>query len=87
MATIQFVNTSNFDTDTEVEAHRPDCQHVRKFKQSPYWLDADAGTMEASSSVESWMEYNADFSAEEAWPVTVFPCTNIVHKTVTISTN
>lgn len=96
MSTIQYVNTTNYDTDTEVEVHRPDCQHIDKFRRNRlFWADADAGLAELDTSREAWEKYNADFIAEAeemgepaesaAWSVTVFPCTDLVDTKTTIS--
>lgn len=96
MSTIQYVNTTNYNTDTEVEAHRPDCQHIDKFRRARlFWADADGGLADLDTAREVWEEYNADFidEAEDmgepvesaAWPVTVFPCTGLVDTKTTIS--
>lgn len=96
MSKIQFVNTTNYNTDTDVEVHRPDCQHVDKFRSARlFWADADAGLADLDTPREAWEEYNADFIAEAeemgepigtaAWPVTVFPCTELVDTKTTIS--
>ncbi|GAA1937330.1 hypothetical protein GCM10009689_17330 [Brevibacterium antiquum] len=44
MATIQYINTTNYPGDTEVEAHRPSCGHLDKFKRNRLlWAEGEAG--------------------------------------------
>lgn len=95
MSSIQYINTVNFDVDTEVEVHRPNCRHLGKFRAIPMlWADADAGLADLDTAREAWEEYNSDFISEAedmgepvesaAWPVTVYPCTGLVTEKATI---
>lgn len=96
MSAIQYVNTTNFNTDTDVEVHRPNCQHIGNFRRNRrLWDEADAGLADLDTAREAWEEYNADFIAEAeemgepvesaAWQVTVFPCTGLVETKATIT--
>ncbi|SMY01242.1 hypothetical protein [Brevibacterium aurantiacum] len=95
MTMIQYVNTTNYATDTEVEVHRPNCQHVAYFRTARlFWDGADAGLADLDTARATWEEYNSDFIAEAedmgepvesaAWPVTVYPCTGLVETKTTI---
>lgn len=88
MTTVQFVNTDNYPTSTEVEAHNPYCSHLKNYRNYPFiWVEADAGTGEYETAQEAWSDYNADFLEEgsDTWPLTVFPCTGLVERTTTIN--
>lgn len=96
MATIQYVNTTNYPGDTEVEVHRPTCGHLDKFKRNRLlWAEGEAGIGVAETAKDAWTEYNSDFIAEAeeagedvdsaAWSVDVFPCTGLVPQRVTVT--
>lgn len=89
---VRWIDTSNLATDTEVELHGPDCQHLKKYARSH---EVRAGLAQISDT-ENWgsaqefaADYNADFYAEDGidgcWPVTAFPCTGMVEKKTTIT--
>ena len=95
MSSIQYINTTNFHVDTEVEVHHPKCQHLGKYRANPLlWAEGNAGLADLDTAREAWEEYNADFIAEAedmgepgeaaTWPVTVFPCTGLVGTKTTI---
>lgn len=94
MARIQFINTDLIDPSlgTEVEVHSPTCQHVAKYRTIPLF-DAmgDAGEATVETAQEAFEEYNADFLAEGgqtvAWNVTVFPCSALTDKKVTLTSD
>ena len=53
MTMIQYVNTTNYATDTEVEVHRPNCQHVAHFRTARlFWDAADAGLADLDTARE-----------------------------------
>lgn len=94
MARIQFVNTNLIDPSlgTEVEVHSPDCQHLAKYRRIPLFDEiGDAGGADLNTAQEAFDEYNSDFLDEEdpsgAWNVTVFPCSTLTDKKVTLTSD
>lgn len=92
MAQIIFVNTDNLNTQNpeSVEVHSPNCQHVARYRQSPFF-DMDAGSPEEWDSAQAFFDdYNSDFFAEAGqegiWAIRFLPCSGLVSKTTVINT-
>ncbi|ALY08875.1 hypothetical protein GALAXY_31 [Arthrobacter phage Galaxy] len=60
----------NGGNDHDVAAHRADCQDVAKATRGH-----DFFTEEHESKRAAWLDYNADFLAEGAWPIHFHACT------------
>ena len=90
---VRYVNTSNLhDTDTDVELHGADCQHVKRYTRRPEFKMgvAEIGDPEKWTSAKAFAEdYNEAFYDEDGiegcWGITVYPCTGMVAKKTTIT--
>ena len=96
MATVVVINTSNLNTDTDVEVHAPNCQHMKRYMRNPFFHMENPcpdETSEYETLTEIYREYNADFYGEApdedpdygCWPIWVFPCTGMVNRKTVVN--
>lgn len=89
MARIVFINTDNLDTgrDEAVEVHAPNCQHLARYRQSPFFEVDEPEEWE--SAQDFFDDYNAAFIAEDgpagAWDIRFFACSGLVSESTVIT--
>lgn len=64
--------------NSEIEAHAPKCQDVKRKVAQRKAEEAFEG--EYASMKDAWQDYNADFlyDPSECWDIVFFPCTKLV---------